>query len=61
MVNNLSELLFPCVNKEDYNIQSVNLLGVSNEIMYVKYLNCLGSSKGSTNSRRVDMVIIVVI
>lgn len=45
MVNNLSEPLFQCVNKEDYNIHFVNLLGVSNEIMYVKYLTkCLASS-----------------
>lgn len=62
MVNNLSEPLFPRVNKEDYNTHFVNLLGISNEIMYVKYLTkCLASSKHSTNGRRVDMVIIVVI
>lgn len=62
MVNNLSEPLFPRVSKEDYNIHFVNLLGISSEIMYVKYLTkYLASSKHSTNGRRVDMVIIVVI
>ena len=40
----------------------MDLLEVSNEMMYVKYLTkCLASSKHSTNGRKIDMVIRVVI